>query len=333
MEQIEAPEEFLRDPSYWLLADNVEAWLDIVNKSLKPSEGLYLIEEIGFKVSDIKSWGVLDSVLRMMPRPQEILNQPERFIAYFISPTPQISNVARGSNQIQFDIDFSSVAYPHITSFLKAAFASLPCFKGELPAQCEWDQNRFIYRWSNEIQKSLLPVEDKSHRLSPDLMESIIAQLEKNQKDLEARNRELAQRNDQLLESQSELKATMAIKLFNEKMKGLSEFAEIISADLRQPVEQLSHEVQRMRDYMVRAQQVITLFGGVEKQNPLFGEVLRRVNWEQVKTSYPEILKRSEDSLELIRHLNRELQKGSLDILESTEKPEKKLKQQTTLDI
>ena len=48
--------------------------------------------------------GVLDSVLRMLPRPHEILNQPERF-SYFISPGPPADNIKRSSNSIEFDLN------------------------------------------------------------------------------------------------------------------------------------------------------------------------------------------------------------------------------------
>ncbi len=317
LELIDFPEEFLRDPAYWVKADQMEAWLHIFVKTYKPIEGTDLLLEIGSKVHEIRSWGVLDSVLRMMPRPQEIMNQPERFLSYFISPAPPIAHLRRDMYHVAFDLPISTEQFPLTTSFLKAVFSVLPCYVGQSPARCEWEDIHFRLEWSPEAELTL-PVEDpQGHRISPELMQSIIEQLEQNQRVLEKRNEELVVKNEQLERAHQELRDHMKAQVFSEKMKGLSEFALVIARDLGMPADLLASELQKTQDYMVRAQQVITLMSGLDKNSKILNEILRRVDWDLVKDSFQGSLKRSEEALTSIRKLSNELRRGSQETLKA----------------
>lgn len=317
LELIDFPEEFLRDPAYWVKAEQMEAWLHIFVKSYRPQEGSDLLLEVGSKIHEIKSWGVLDSVLRMMPRPQEIMNQPERFLSYFISPAPPIAHLRRDMYHVAFDLPISTEQFPLTTSFLKAVFSVLPCYVGQLPARCDWNDIHFNLEWSPEAELPL-PVEDaQGHRISPELMQSIIEQLEQNQRILEKRNEELVVKNEELERAHQELRDHMKAQVFSEKMKGLSEFAIVIARDLGTPADLLANELQKAQDYMVRAQQVITLMSGLEKNSKVLNEILRRVDWDRVKDSFNGSLKRSEEALTSIRKLSNELRRGSQETLKA----------------
>lgn len=317
LERIDFPEEFLRDPAYWIKAEQMESWLHLFVETYTPLEGTDLLLEIGSKVHEIKSWGVLDSVLRMMPRPQEIMNQPERFLSYFISPAPPIAHLRRDMYHVAFDLPISTEQFPLSTSFLKAVFSVLPCYVGQAPARCEWVDIHFRLEWSPDTEL-LLPVEDpQGHRISPELMQSIIEQLEQNQRVLEKRNEELVIKNEELEKAHQELREHMKAQMFNEKMKGLSEFALVIAKDLGTPADILARESQKVQDYMVRAQQVITLMSGLDKNSKVLAEILRRVDWDHVKDSFQDSLARSEEALTSIRKLSNELRKGSQETLQA----------------
>jgi hypothetical protein len=317
LDRIDFPEEFLRDPAYWIKADQMESWLHLFVENYQPMEGTDLLLEIGSKIHEIKSWGVLDSVLRMMPRPQEIMNQPERFLSYFISPAPPIAHLRRDMYHVAFDLPISTEQFPLTTRFLKAVFSVLPCYVGQSPARCEWSEIHFRLEWSPDTEL-LLPVEDPNgHRISPELMQSIIEQLEQNQRVLEKRNEELVIKNEELEKAHQELREHMKAQVFNEKMKGLSEFAIVIAKDLGNPADVLANEIQKVQDYMVRAQQVITLMSGLEKNSKVLNEILRRVDWDHVKDSFQGSLVRSEEALTSIRKLSNELRKGSQETLKA----------------
>jgi hypothetical protein len=59
---------------------------------------------------------------------------------------------------------------------------------------------------------------------------------------------------------------------------------------------ELLHEVSRMADYMVRAQQLIGLLAAQRKQTPQVQEAMRRVDWEKVQIQFA-------DSVENCRRL------------------------------
>lgn len=317
LDLIDFPEEFLRDPAYWVKADQLESWLHIFIKSYKPIESTDLLQEIGSKIHEIKSWGVLDSVLRMMPRPQEIMNQPERFLSYFISPAPPIAHLRRDMYHVAFDLPISTEQFPLTTSFLKAVFSVLPCYVGHSPARCEWTDIHFRLEWAPDPEVPLPGEDSHGHRISPDLMQSIIEQLEQNQRILEKRNEELVLKNEELERAHQDLRDHMKAQVFSEKMKGLSEFAIVIARDLGAPADLLSSELQKVQDYMVRAQQVITLMSGLEKNSKVLNEVLRRVDWDLVKDTFQDSLKRSEGALTSIRKLSNELRRGSQETLKA----------------
>jgi predicted HTH domain antitoxin len=314
---IDFPEEFMRDPAYWVNAQQLESWLQLFVEAFQPLECSDLLEEIGTQIPELRAWGVLDSVLKMMPRPQEIMNQPERFLSYFISPAPPVANLRREMYRVAFDLPISTEQFPLTTTLLKAAFSVLPCYVGQVPAKCDWSDIHFSLSWSQEMGSLLPPEEQNGHRISPELMQSIIEQLEQNQRDLEKRNEELVRKNEELVFAHRELKEHINIQMFNEKMKGLSEFALVVAKDLQVPAEILAQEIMRMQDYMVRAEQVITLMNGLEKNSPLLKEILRRVDWDWAKNYFHKSLKESEEALISIRKLSAELRKGSQETLET----------------
>src|SRR5690349_16205454 len=129
LESTTLPEEFLRDPSYWMKAADMEAFLQMA-QTISHDDGP-LFQKAGHAGPELRSWGVLDSVLRMMPRPQEILAQPQRFLSYFISPEPPVDHVVKTDSSIELDLPISSEIYPLVTNYLKAAFESLPVYVGK----------------------------------------------------------------------------------------------------------------------------------------------------------------------------------------------------------
>jgi hypothetical protein len=291
-EQTDVPDEFLRDSSYWMEADKLEAFLLLVAENYdKNSPPVNLLEEVGHNNHELKSWGVLDSVLRMMPRPQEILAQPQRFLSYFISPEPTIENLTRFDNGVSYDLPVSSDQYPLITTYLRAAFEALPLFVGQSMATAQWRGVHFNVEWGHN-QNSLFTAEDPGHQISPTLMQSIIDSMEKNQKELEEKNRALLLKNEQLEQIRHNLELNL----------GSSESLEAPDDDvIKSTVNLLHHHFQRMNDYMVRAQQLITIVVGKDRLSSEVKESMRRVDWEYVKKQFPETVEECKTALQQLR--------------------------------
>ncbi len=298
LESTALPEEFLRDPSYWMKAPDMEAFLSSAQSlSHEPLQDLF--QKIGHAGPELRSWGVLDSVLRMMPNPHEILAQPQRFLSYFISPEPPIEGLVKTNNSVEFVLPVSSDIYPLVTSYLKAAFESLPLYSGQPLAQCSWTDVTLKLSWGQE--QPMIFANDPGRQISPELLRSVVQSLEKHQKELEEKNRELQanndQLNDQLRKKHLEFEAQLAASgmdlsaLFQQPEKHLR-----ILED--QSIETLKDNLARLSDYMVRAQQLITLLIGQDRLNNSIKAAIKRTDWELVKKQFPQTVLESRDLLE-----------------------------------
>ncbi len=281
--ETDIPWELLRDPSYWMRAPDMEAFLERLALSSS------VLIQAGHTTPKNKVWGVLDSVLRMMPQPQEIFHQPEKFLGYFISPEPPIENLVRTGMGLSFDIPLPAEQYPLVTKYLIAAFESLPIYVGQSPAVCEWTDIHLRIDWSTE-QTSIL--NDEFRQISPALMQDVIRQLQDSSKDLEEKNRELQRRNEELLRLASQKNAGF---LDEERAVIQEDFSEF--EFMKRPVHQVAQNLSRLHDYMVRAHQLVTLLTAGQKQTPGIKEAFRRVDWDIVKNQYPQIIRESLDTL------------------------------------
>ncbi len=174
------PEEFLKDPSYWMEAQDMEKFLEFAVKLPLQKQEEKLLQKIGHQTPDLRSWGVLDSVLRMMPSPQEILAKPSRFLSYFISPEPPVDNIVRTEHSLHLDLPVPADQFPYVTEYLKAGFETLPVFMGKNLAVCKWEGMRLSLDWQAN-QSAIFQTEETARQLSPELLRSIVSQLEKHQ--------------------------------------------------------------------------------------------------------------------------------------------------------
>lgn len=286
--ETQIPWELLRDSSYWMRAPDMEAFLerlDLRNETLIKA---------GHRTPKNRVWGVLDSVLRMMPKPQEIFQQPEKFLSYFISPEPPIENLKRHETGLSFDIPLPAEQYPLVTTYLKAAFESLPVYVGQTEAQCEWKDIHFKIDWPN-TQQSILSEKDSELNISPQLMQDVIRQLQQSSRDLEEKNRELQRRNEELLRLAQSQMGDEVVRSPVEQDFSQFEF-------MKKPVHQVAQNLSRLHDYMVRAHQLVTLLTAGQKQSAGIREAFHRVDWEIVKNQYPQLIL---ESLETLKKINK----------------------------
>lgn len=286
----EIPWELLRDTSYWMQAPDMEAFLERLD--LK-SETLI---KAGHRTPKNRVWGVLDSVLRMMPQPQEIFHQPEKFLSYFVSPEPPIENLQRHESGLSFDIPLPAEQYPLVTTYLKAAFESLPSYVGQTFAHCEWNDIHFKIEWTAQNQSSLMD-SSEDRNISPQLMQDVIRQLQQSSRDLEEKNRELQRRNEELQRLAQQAQNNNPEKTREVQQQDFSQFE-----FMRQPVHQVAQNLSRLHDYMVRAHQLVTLLTVGQKQTPGIQKAFHKVDWEIVKNQYPQLIL---ESLETLRKLNK----------------------------
>ena len=283
-DQVPLASEFLRDPSYWIEANQVESFLSSLLRQANLNEE-NLLQKMAHSMVETRSLGVLDSVLRMMPRPMEIFNHPQRFLSYFISPEPPIENIRRSERQIAMDLPLSEDQYPLSTSFLKFCFEALPLFVGQPLAHVRWEGIHLQISWGHE-QPSFLTEQDLGHSISPDLLQSVVESLQKHQRELEDKNGELQEKNNQLLKAHQNLEKT-----FQQSLGGqiaLSpELDEVTLSQVRQ-------NIARLNDYMVRAQQLVTMIASAEKTNPAVKAAMHRMDWDHIRSQFPVVVKETQ---------------------------------------
>lgn len=293
-EMTSLPLELLTDPMGWLNAHEVEEFLMQVEKCCCVEyPGKNFLQEVGHQALDLKAWGVLDSVLRIMPTPQDIFNQPERFISYFVSPPPPIANLQQTEDWITFDLPISSEEFPCVTTFLKSAFEVLPKFMGHEMAEVSWVGPTLSVSWKTS-QESLFASDVDRRTLPPEFMQSIVATLENTEKELEVKRRELSEREREIATIRSENERAAASLL--QHPPGLLTRGEI--QNVEKPLSEVRQTLLKLSDYMARSQQLITLLVGQNRMSSQVKEAMKRVNWDGIMDQYPSVVSEGVSSIE-----------------------------------
>lgn len=306
------PEEFLRDPSYWLDAKQMEKFLEKAEHLVQQSDQFpdlnttSFAEYLGHESKDLQSWGVLDSVLRMITGVEDIFSQPGRFISYFISPAPPIGSLIKSDKTISFDIPVSNEEYPLATTYVKAAVEAVPSYIGAPLAGVKWKHNNVQISWAEAEQANMFDLENDPGRvIKPELAQDIVVSLEKSQKELEKRNQELLLKNQELEEAKISLE--QQIEMQNEKasatghngtsLTGLSRIADSVAKEVELPLSYIQEQLMRLSDYMGRSQQLITLLVGQGRKDKQVSEAMRRMDWAHIQSEYPNLIQNATDGL------------------------------------
>jgi hypothetical protein len=313
------PAEFLKDPSYWLEAERMEALLKTLKETYAPAVGENLIQEVGHQCKELRSWGVLDSVLRMVQSPYDIYSQPARFLSYFISPAPPVGDVRKTAEAIEFAIPVSKTQYPLTVEYLTAALEALPTYATKPMAVVKWCESLVQVKWTDH-QESLFGEEQNSKlSLGPELLQNIVRDLENSQKHLEDSKRqnllkeqESEALRDQLAQAVSQLASRGATAdLAGPPASHIKELVQSIETDIGLATRDVLSDVYRLHDYLTRASQLITLLVGQERKTPQVQEAMRRVDWLRIQGEVPQVVQHSLASLQQIQSRIEELTKES----------------------
>ncbi len=275
------PQEYLRDPTGWIEAQAVEDFFEAVERELGSNLSDSLATVVGHQCFDLRAWGVLDSVIRMMPRSQDLFLQPERFISYFVSPAPPLANILRGHNNVEFNIPISNLEFPHTAEFLRASLEALPKYLGKDEATVVWAQNKVTIAWADQ-QKSLLSESDEQPNFKPELVRSLMSALDDSQKQIESLTAQL-----------------------NEGAQSSPPMSEDRKKELKSYVVRTRGHLMRLSDYLVRSQQLVTLLIGQDRMTKQVQEAMRRVDWDYVKSQSNHV---AQDVADLLSDFEKEVE-------------------------
>lgn len=303
-ERFDWPLHYLRDSSSWLEADRLEYVLanleELYGPRILSETGQSFFEVVGHASPQLRAWGALDSVLRIVPGIRELYHQPDRFLASFISPQPLIRGLkhsnAEGSERTEFRIDFSDVRMPRTARYLRAAFEALPEYIGKPRSHVSWSNGSVRIEWS-ERQVPLVPLTNMSSHevpsLSPELLRTILVDLANAQRELEAARRSLTDKETELqkLKSASELAISA----------GVADVQADREKDARMKL--ALHELYKLGDYFARAQQMVTILrgpsGAVGSTKVNAEMMVRKTAWDRVSQEAPEAIRKAARMLQM----------------------------------
>lgn len=264
--------EFLKDPTFWLEAGIVEHFLakaeEIYGTSL---EGVDLLSGAGHSCYTLKSWGVLDSVLKMMQRPQDIYEQPGRIISYFVTPAPPIGHFVKSEHEVCFELPIFSQEFPLVTEYLRSALEALPAYVGKTMSHVTWEENKISISYVNSQAALFDNINEKNH-ISPELFQSMISTIEQSQLELQRKNEDLQQKEQE-------------IKLLKTNLDNITKITSknsLGNGSLSESKDEIKVNVLRLNDYLARAQQLITMLVGQGRKDTQVQRAMKRVNWDSV---------------------------------------------------
>jgi len=300
MDSVIAPIELLRDPGAWLPIPELEAFLEEMASQLEIAEPENFFRKVGQENYNLKAWGVLDSVLKMLESPNDIFVQPERLLSYFLSPYPKVKVVKLGDKEILFTFDEDVELYPLTVSYLMGAIEGLPLYMGYPLAQMTFVNKQFHLNWDDGQEILFDESEVRKKNFKPEMVESILESLRDENRFTEARQLRVASTS----KSETPTKAEKELLITDEAVSALIEerIEERLEDLFRKQDEtrghlgQIKNDFFKLYDYFTRAQQLITLISSSARKASV-REAMRRVDWTLVQKQFPEIIEETCASL------------------------------------
>ena len=158
--------DFIRDPSSWMDADQVELLLRNIQRAYQQRFiDKDLVATVGHNAPDLESWGELDTSFSFFDNSQEIYKKLDKILAYFISPQIVIYDQEEGEKVFSFKTDFNKEKYPTITEYLKAVLETLPVFLGGEQTEVKWEKEKVKIYYTQD-QTLLLPLKSLQKNIS-----------------------------------------------------------------------------------------------------------------------------------------------------------------------
>lgn len=325
-ERFDWPLYYLRDSSSWLEADRLEFVLKTLDEIYGPrvfnETGADFFSAVGHASPQLRAWGALDSVLKIVRNVRDLYQQPDRFLASFISPQPQIYGLQHSDENVVFRIGFSDDRMPHTARFLRAILESLPEFIGKPRAHVMWNHGNVSIEWSERQVPFVTQVRNNDNEmpsLSPDLLRTILVDLTTAQRELENARRVIQDKDATIQSLQAAAQAApvappslTATTTYSTTTVSTTTLSTTASVGGTQPpavtgadVEKALHEIYKLGDYFARAQQIVTLLrapataagtklrSGVTLASSQSEALIKRTAWERVSAEAPVAIRRA----------------------------------------
>ena len=302
---INTPEEFLKDPSSWQPARNIEFFLakseSLFKETIKSDQSF--IQCVGHKCAQLKSWGVLDSVLKMIKHPSQFYAEPTNFLSYFISPTPsitqlQINTSSQFSFNLSFSLDFEINDYPHFVSYFIAVLEALPTYLNHNLAHVSWKNKHINITWKDH-QTSFFPENKKILDQNFKNLNHPLESLTKDKK-LITKQESSIQKTQSLLKQLHLSQNDPNIENQKNDLEQLDTWEKLTNqlvSKINPYILKSINNTQKLKDYFVRARQILTILIGQEKHRTYIKDSMKRMNWDFVTQEFSSTVEQSMQDL------------------------------------
>ncbi len=287
-EQFDTPVELFKDPSSKVDVPEMEAFLDSVADFLNVSNRSQFFREVGQNNFELRAWGVLDSVLKMVESPKEIFAQPDRFLSYFLTPHPELSLEKHSDHQLTFQF-LRQPGAGNVMAYLMGAVEGLPRYMGMPPAKItQVGDLSYDVVWYDD-QESLFDEQEKKRRqFHPEIVHSVMQSLQEHQSHITQAAPVSGSPQHIASEAFEKMVAVEVEKRLESWIKKQEEFD--------QSFYKIKNDFYKMYDYFTRAQQIITLVSPTARKASV-REAMRRVDWEFVQKEFPKMVESACDSI------------------------------------
>ena len=254
-EFFDGPEEFLRDPHFWIDIHQAEGLLTKAARTLgDPGLGA----AVGTQCVELASFGALDNVFKMMPAPKDYYTNLGRFFSYFVAPMPEFREKEMDSKWVRFAFPFVGAEFPQVTAFLRAVLENLPRYTGHPAAQSEWDPelNEMFVTW--DTHQASLFADEPGQVVNPRLIQTLSAQLEASERALHSKIRETQTLKSEVQQLRFDMQNQTREKIYSEKMAGLAQLAAGVAHEINNPLSFVMSNLGRMEEYFGKIQRYVS---------------------------------------------------------------------------
>ncbi len=231
------------DSEAWIKADQVELFLDLVSRDFLD----FCPKEVALKALDIRGWGLLDQVLRILQSPSEIFEYPEKFLSYFVRPDLNFSWIKRSKKLSKFKVSLSSDEMPLVTDYLAGALEVVSKYVGVEVSLVNWAETFVSIDWSKK-QDSFFEEKKEPLNFKPEIYKEAVKIIQRQQSEI------------------------LDLKYKAKNLKS-------VNID----IEKIIQDVEILNDYFLRSYQLIVLLRAEFDQKKWFKEAIKKLNWHQLK--------------------------------------------------